>query len=409
MTFDELNLIPPVLQAVKSRGYTQPSQIQEQAIPLMLEGKDIFGSAQTGTGKTAAFALPILQLIHNKPSKEKGVKALILAPTRELAVQIGDSFRNYGRNLRLFYTVVYGGVSQHPQAQAIRKGVDILVATPGRLLDLMNQRIIRLDKVEFLVLDEADRMLDMGFITDIKKIIHQIPAKRQTVFFSATTTPEIRKLAQSILNNPVHIDIEHKASVVDVAHKLYYVDKSDKSKLLFHIIEKDNVNNALVFTRTKRAAERLARDLKQAGINADAIHGDKSQQARQKALNNFKLNRTKILVATDVASRGIDIKFLPYVINFDVSEDSDTYTHRIGRTGRAGAKGIAISFCSGDERSYLRPILKMYPEIIVEEHPFRQAPAIDMSGSSKNVSRAGQNKMRKRFFGSKSKNRSWRR
>ncbi len=407
MTFEELNLLPQLLQAVKSHGYTQPSPIQEKAIPLILEGKDIFGSAQTGTGKTAAFALPLLQLIQNKQSKDKGVKALILAPTRELAVQIGESFRIYGKNLRLFHTVVYGGVSQYAQAQAIRKGVDVLVATPGRLLDLINQRIIHLNKVEYLVLDEADRMLDMGFIIDIKKIIHQIPTGRQTIFFSATTTPEIKKLAHTILNNPVNIDIAPVDSVVDVTHKLYYVDKSDKSKLLCHIIEQDKITHGLVFTRTKRGAERLAKDLKMSGILSDAIHGDKSQQARQKALDNFKRNKTKILVATDVASRGIDIKQLPYVVNYDLPESSDTYTHRIGRTGRAGASGVAISFCSSDERAYIRPVLRSYPNMVVEEHPYKKAPAVDLAGSSGNHSRADQNARRKRFFGNKKKF-SWR-
>lgn len=405
MTFDDLGLISPLVQAVKGHGYTIPTPIQQQTIPLILEGKDIFGSAQTGTGKTAAFALPLLQLIHGKQHKDKGVKALILAPTRELAVQIGESFQTYGKNLRLFHTVVYGGVPQYKQAQALRKGVDIIVATPGRLLDLMEQKIIHLNKIEYLVLDEADRMLDMGFIVDIKKIINKIPEQRQTIFFSATTTPEVKKLSHTILNNPVSIDIEPEASVVDITHRLYYVDKGDKSKLLSHLIEQDHIEHALVFTRTKRGAERLSKDLKQAGVHSDAIHGDKSQQARQKALDNFKRNRTKILVATDVASRGIDIKQLPYVVNFDMPEGSDTYTHRIGRTGRAGASGIAVSFCSADERSNIRPILKQFPEIIVEEHPFKKVPQVELGSSTS--SRAQQNARKKRFFGTKKKF-SWR-
>lgn len=405
MSFDELNLISPLLQAIKNSGYTEPTPIQQQAVPLILEGRDIFGSAQTGTGKTAAFALPLLQLISEKTHKEKGVKALILAPTRELAVQIGESFRTYGKNLRLFHAVVYGGVSQYAQAQAIRKGVDILVATPGRLLDLMNQRIIHLNKVEYLVLDEADRMLDMGFIVDIKKIISHIPEKRQTIFFSATTTPEIKRLAHTILRDPANIDIEPVDSVVDVAQKLFYVEKSDKSKLLSHIIEQDNIAHALVFTRTKRGAERLAKELKQAGIHSDAIHGDKSQQARQKALDNFKRNKTKILVATDVASRGIDIKQLPYVINFDLPESPETYTHRIGRTGRAGATGVAISFCSADERAYIKPMLRQYPNIVVEEHPFKKVAPAETGVSARN---AYDRNKRKRFLGAKRKF-SWRR
>ena len=374
MTFDNLNLLPQILTSLKAKGYTIPTPIQEKSIPHILEGKDICGSAQTGTGKTAAFALPILQLLFtSKAHQRKGIKALILAPTRELAQQISDSFREYGRGLHLRHVVIYGGVSQHGQTNALRSGVDIVIATPGRLLDLMNQGYVHLNAIEFFVLDEVDRMLDMGFINDIKKIIAKLPAKKQTIFFSATMPGEIKKLSYTLLHHPVIVQTSSTiTAATSVKQFVYFVSRENKKALLKHIIDGQEKPHVLVFMRTKRGADKLVKTLLAEGVKAEAIHGDKSQGARQKALEKFKRRTVSMLVATDVASRGLDITDISHVINFNLPEDAETYIHRIGRTGRAGAAGISISFCSHDERNLLRDINKLAKNNIevVSTHPF---------------------------------------
>jgi ATP-dependent RNA helicase RhlE len=379
MSFKTIDLIQPIQTALSGKGYTTATPIQEQAIPIILEGKDITGCAQTGTGKTAAFAIPILQILsaERKSHKSKKViKALILTPTRELAVQVGESFSEYGRHTGLRNAVIFGGVSQKNQAIKLSHGVDILIATPGRLLDLLNQKLLNLNSIKLFVLDEADRMLDMGFINDIKKIINLLPQKRQTLLFSATMPPEIQKLAGSILNNPVNIEVSPGSKTVDgVKQSVYFVGKHDKKKLLIHIIKNEDVRSALVFTRTKRDADFVNRVLNDAKIHADSIHGNKSQNARQRALNNFKQNKTRVLVATDVAARGIDINSLSHVFNFDIPEFAEAYIHRIGRTARAGLEGTALSFCDPAELGYLRSINKMInqPIPVIDDHPYKLA------------------------------------
>ena len=374
MNFSNLKLIKPLIIALDKKGYSEPTPIQEQAIPHVLEGKDIFGCAQTGTGKTAAFALPILQLLdaRKEANKPRSIKALILAPTRELALQISENFTGYGRNLSLSHTTVFGGVSQLSQTRAIKSGVDILVATPGRLLDLMQQGFIKLDKVEIFVLDEADRMLDMGFINDMKKVIAKLPAKRQTLFFSATAAPDIMKLANTILKNPVHVSVSPVSSTAAlITQSVFYVKRENKRLLLKHVLKNNVVENALVFTRTKRGADKVAKELVKDGIKAEAIHGNKSQGARERALKGFKNHSIRVLVATDIASRGIDVDKLSHVINFEIPEVAETYVHRIGRTGRAGASGIALSFCSNEEKAYFKDITKLIKKNIeVSTHPF---------------------------------------
>lgn len=372
MTFNELNLVAPLLVALDKKGYKNPTPIQQNAIPQILNRKDVFGCAQTGTGKTAAFALPILQILNNS-EKKSGIKALILAPTRELALQISNNFITYGSSLPLKFATVFGGVSQFHQVAAIKKGVDILIATPGRLLDLINQGHIKLNSTEILVLDEADQMLDMGFITDVKKIMRFIPQKRQTLFFSATVSDSIMKLAASMLVNPVHIQVNPVASTAPlITQSVYYVAKENKRFLLGHILKNKLIENALVFTRTKRGADKVVKDLKSHGITAEAIHGNKSQSARQKALSAFKNRNIRILVATDIASRGIDIDKLSHVINYELPEHAENYVHRIGRTGRAGKEGIALSLCAKDELPYLREITKLTKAKLntVTEHPY---------------------------------------
>jgi ATP-dependent RNA helicase RhlE len=359
-TFERLSLSQPILQALKNRGYSLPTPVQLKAIPLILEGRDIFGSAQTGTGKTAAFALPVLQLLSAKPGHARHARALVLAPTRELAEQISKSFSDYGRHLGLKQVVIYGGVSQHTQTNQLRKGVDIIIATPGRLLDLMEQRFVDLSYIQYFVLDEADRMLDMGFIHDIRRIASRIPSGRQTLLFSATMPEQIKKLASNLLRNPTSVAVKHEQIAADaIEQKVFFVQKSDKTALLCHLIESEKIEHALVFTRTKRGAEKLAKSLNRAGVSSQAIHGDRSQSQRQRALDAFKLRKINVLVATDVASRGIDVKELPFVVNFDLPEQAESYTHRIGRTGRAGAKGVAYSFCSNEEKGLLRDIQKV--------------------------------------------------
>lgn len=382
MSFEKLNLIEPILKALQAEGYTKPTPIQEQSIPVLLERKDLLGCAQTGTGKTAAFAIPILQLLHQDELYKKGpagIKVLILTPTRELAIQIGESFAAYGKLLRIKHTVIFGGVPQRSQTDALRAGVDILIATPGRLLDLMDQRYVRLEHLKTFVLDEADRMLDMGFIHDVKKIIGRIPAKRQTIFFSATMPAEISKLADTILTHPVRVEVTPPSSTANtVKQEIYFVEKNNKKSLLLHLLKDDAINTALVFTRTKHGADRVAKDLNRAGVAAEAIHGNKSQNARQKALSNFKLQHTRVLVATDIAARGIDIDELSHVINYELPNVPETYVHRIGRTGRAGASGISISFCDGEEKAYLKDIQKLIGKSlpVAENNPF------EMSNSS---------------------------
>jgi ATP-dependent RNA helicase RhlE len=362
MNFNQLNLIEPLVKAVLQKGYTDPTPIQEQSIPHLLQGRDLFGCAQTGTGKTAAFALPILQLMHSDGDHAKApfVHALILAPTRELALQINESFDAYGKNLGLRNAVIFGGVSQVPQEAALRRGVDILVATPGRLLDLMQQGYIKLDRVRYFVLDEADRMLDMGFIHDIRKILAKLPARKQTFFFSATVPNEIKSMADGLLKDPVRVNVTPVSAPAETVHQfVYHVAKEQKRFLLKKLIEELEIDHVLVFTRTKRGADRVARDLTKSGIKAEAIHGDKSQNARQKALQGFKDRKVRVLVATDIAARGIDVAQLSHVINFEIPEVAETYVHRIGRTGRAGASGVALTFCSPDEEDYLKDIQKL--------------------------------------------------
>jgi len=374
-SFNTLNLIEPVLRAVEEEGYTIPTPIQSKAIPLILNGRDLLGCAQTGTGKTAAFAVPILQMMSAKQTYEKKrkVKGLILTPTRELAIQIEESFNSYGRHLNLKNKVIFGGVSQHAQVSALKSGVDIIIATPGRLLDLMGQGYISLKDIEYFVLDEADRMLDMGFIHDIKKVLAVLPKKRQSLFFSATMPPEIVKLAGTILVNPAEVSVTPVSSTVDTIDQyVYFVDRVNKNKLLVDILKDKKIRTALVFTRTKHGADKVVKVLQKMNVTAEAIHGNKAQNARQRALSNFKAQSTRVLVATDIAARGIDVDNLEYVINFEMSNIAEMYVHRIGRTGRAGAKGTSYSFCDAEEKAYLKDVEKLISKKIpvVDEHPY---------------------------------------
>ena len=375
MAFRKLALTEPVLKALAHEGYTTPTPIQQQAIPFILQGKDLLGCAQTGTGKTAAFAIPILELMQAQKPLGPGIKVLVLTPTRELAIQIDESFAAYGRYAGIRHTVIFGGVSQHSQVNELRRGVDVLVATPGRLLDLMQQGFIQLDKLQIFVLDEADRMLDMGFIHDVKKVIAKLPAKRQTLFFSATMPPEIQKLADVLLKHPAKVEVTPPASTVDkIEQQLYHVAKKEKPELLLHLLKNPEIKTTLVFTRTKHGADKVVKILQKFQIRSAAIHGNKSQNARQGALADFKNGTLRVLVATDIAARGIDIDELSHVINFDLPDVPETYVHRIGRTGRAGNEGIAISFCSADEKEELRDIQKLIGKQIpvVKEHPFTE-------------------------------------
>lgn len=412
MTFQDLSLIAPIQKALAEEGYTQPTPIQQQAIPIALTGKDLLGCAQTGTGKTAAFAIPILQLLHNsKADKPAGkLRALILTPTRELAIQIADSFTAYGRHTGLKNLVIFGGVGQHPQTQALKRGVDILVATPGRLLDLVDQGFVDLRQIEVFVLDEADRMLDMGFINDVKKVLKKLPAKKQTLFFSATMPKDIQQLADSILNNPAQVAVTPVSSTVEIIEQsVYYVEKGNKKELLRHILKDPTIASALVFTRTKHGANKVEKDLNAVGIRSEAIHGNKSQNARQNALSNFKTGRTRVLVATDIAARGIDVDLLSHVINYELPNVPETYVHRIGRTGRAGATGIAISFCDAEERPFLKDINKLIAKQIpiIDEHPFKvkidgnaaaALAAAEVTSHKPAVPSSNRNKDRKSFW-----------
>ncbi|MBI2920552.1 MAG: DEAD/DEAH box helicase [Planctomycetes bacterium] len=361
MRFEDLHLIEPLLRAVRDEGYSVPTPVQAQGIPHVLAGRDLLGCAQTGTGKTAAFALPILQRLHAQPvPSPRHVRVLVLAPTRELATQIGDSFRTYGRHMGFRHHVIFGGVGQHPQTQALRHGVDIVVATPGRLLDLMQQGFAKLNRVEVLVLDEADRMLDMGFIHDVRRIVSAVPRKRQTLFFSATLPHDIRTLAHDILIDPVRVEVTPTATTVDkVAQSVCFVGKGEKFTLLQKLLHDPAIGRALVFTRTKHGANKLARQLNAVAVRADAIHGNKAQTARERALEDFARGRIRVLVATDIAARGIDVEGITHVFNYDLPNIADSYVHRIGRTARAGAAGTAISFCSPEEREDLAGIERL--------------------------------------------------
>ncbi len=373
MNFRDLGLTAPILKALTQEGYTEPTPIQRKAIPPALAGRDVLGCAQTGTGKTCAFAAPILQRLSKAIPKPRAIRALVLTPTRELAIQIQDSFVSYGRNLPLRSAVIFGGVGQQPQVDAIRKGLDILVATPGRLLDLHGQGLLDLSHIEIFVLDEADRMLDMGFIHDVKRVLKLLPEQKQTLFFSATMPPEVMGLVNGLLHDYAKVAVDPVSSPVEaIRQSLYYVDKANKTKLLAHLMEERHITSALVFSRTKHGANRIAQDLAKRGISAAAIHGNKSQTARVQALSDFKAGRVRVLAATDIAARGIDIDQLPFVFNYNLPDVPETYVHRIGRTGRAGHEGEAISFCQFDEKDELKAIEKLLgrPIPVVEDHPF---------------------------------------
>ncbi|MBW6462353.1 MAG: DEAD/DEAH box helicase [DPANN group archaeon] len=381
-SFKDLNLIPQLERALTKQGYTHPTPIQEKSIPGLLQGHDLIGIAQTGTGKTAAFTLPILQNMTQKGPRT--IKTLVLTPTRELAAQIGESFAAYGEFLSFKHTVIFGGVGQGNQVHALSKGVDIVIATPGRLLDLMNQGKVNLNNIEFFVLDEADRMLDMGFINDIKKVIIKLPKKRQSLFFSATMSPEISKLAKSLLTNPIHVEVTPQATTVElIKQQIFFIDQSSKEQLLLELLRPKHLTRVLVFTRTKHRANKVALFLDKNGISSDAIHGNKSQNARTKAITDFKSGETKVLVATDIAARGIDIDNISHVINFELPNEPESYVHRIGRTARAGTDGTAYSFCSAEERDYLRNIEKLIKQTIeVTNHKFHSETAKNATGSA---------------------------
>ncbi len=390
MTFENLGIIDPILKALRAEGYTRPTPIQEQSIPILLNRKDLLGCAQTGTGKTAAFAIPLIQHLHQSASTGKGrreIKALVVTPTRELALQIGESFSTYGKFTDIRNIVIFGGVKQSSQTLALQRGTDVLVATPGRLLDLINQKYITLRHIEYFVLDEADHMLDMGFIHDIRKIIELLPKQRQSLFFSATMPATIVELSQKILGTPQKVTIQPEQTTAErVDQLLYYVDKKDKPQLLNHLLQTKTANSVLVFARTKHGADKIARSLAKSGIGADAIHGNKSQNARQRALDHFKQGKLRVLVATDIAARGIDVEELELVINYDLPNIPETYVHRIGRTGRANASGQALSFCDSEERAYLYGIQKLIGQKIplVEDHLFPpEADTDSASGTSK--------------------------
>ncbi|PVY42942.1 DEAD/DEAH box helicase [Pontibacter virosus] len=395
MTFKDLYLISPILQALEEEGYTQPTPIQVQAIPEVLQGRDLLATAQTGTGKTAAFAIPILQLLHRQAKPEsRTIRALVLTPTRELASQVSDSFAAYGRYTNLKHLVVYGGVPYKVQTEALQEGIDILVATPGRLLDLLDQGFVDLQHVQLLVLDEADRMLDMGFSQDIRRVLQAIPEKRQTLFFSATMAPEVSKLAKKILTEPVTVEVTPVSSTtVTIRQELYYVKKANKTPLLLHLLQELGIGRTLVFMRTKEGADKLAKELTVAGIPAEAIHADRAQRDRERVLESFKNSETQVLVATDVAARGIDVESLSHVINYELPFEPETYVHRIGRTGRAGAAGVAITFCGASETPLLIAIQNLTGKAIpvIDQHPYPLTAQdfMDAAAGSKNDKRKG--------------------
>ena len=411
MQFEDLKIIEPILKALKEEKYTTPTSIQEKAIPLLLNRSDVLGSAQTGTGKTAAFAIPILQHLYQdrlQQNSPRQINALIITPTRELAIQIGESFSTYGRYTGLRNTVIFGGVKQGSQTDALRRGVDILVATPGRLLDLMDQGLVRLNTIEYFVLDEADRMLDMGFINDIKKIIAKLPSKRQSLFFSATMPDNIVGLSRKILKNPKKVEASAVSSTADTIQQyLYYTNRSTKKDLLSYILEDRRIDQVLLFSRTKHGADRITRNLKKDKINAAAIHGDKAQNARQRALQQFKDGEIRVLVATDIAARGIDIDKLKYVINYDIPNIAETYVHRIGRCGRAGDEGISISICEPEENAYIKDIEKLINQKIdvIKDNPFPQTEK-PMNSKERQEFEKEKNKRKQEFFAAKNKSRS---
>jgi ATP-dependent RNA helicase RhlE len=412
MKFEDLGLSGPILKALLSKGYVTPTPVQAQSIPHLLQGRDLYGTAQTGTGKTASFAIPLLQkLATNHNRNKRPVRGLILAPTRELALQIAENLALYGKYLDLRHAVIYGGVSQHKQTQALRQGVDIIVATPGRLLDLVNQKFINLSSVEMLVLDEADRMLDMGFIPDIKRISALTPENRQTILFSATFPKTIRSLVQEMLNNPVYTEVGEVSTPVEkINQTMYYVDKGNKPELLHMLLKDLDVDSMLVFTRTKRGADKVLKDMRNRGISAGVIHGNKSQNERNKTLANFKQKRTKVLIATDVASRGIDVDHISHVVNFDLPETPETYVHRIGRTGRAGAAGTAVSFCSHEEKELMRDVNRhLKSPVTIIDSPFAEAFRNNIGLRQENSSRShSANRNKNSGYKSRSQQKSYR-
>lgn len=415
MLFEDLSLSKSIQRAVFEEGYTNPTPIQEKAIPIVLAGKDLVGCAQTGTGKTAAFAIPIIHNLHRmvgSSKKTKQIRCLVVTPTRELAVQIGESFDTYGKYTNLRQLTIFGGVSQVPQVDQLKKGVDILIATPGRLLDLHKQGFLDFDHLHFLVLDESDLMLDMGFINDVRKIVKLVPNNRQTLLFSATMPMAIRELADTFLNKPEYVSVTPVSSTAEIIEQqVYFVDKENKRGLLYHLIRNQNLSNVLVFVRTKHGADNVVKALKKNGVNAEAIHGDKSQTARQRVLDQFKNKEITVLVATDIAARGIDIESLPYVINFDLPNIPETYVHRIGRTGRAGNGGISISFCGKDEEVYWKDILKLIKVNVktIKDHPFpwkENIPNPDAKPDLRNKKKpVGESKSRKSEASKKNKKR----
>ena len=410
MKFEDLNLHPTLLKAVKNQNYVNPTAIQEQAIPLILKDNDVLGTAQTGTGKTAAFALPILHhLINEKSNNNKTkIRALVVTPTRELAIQIGENFTDYAKYNNIKNTVIFGGVKQGTQTNALANGVDVLVATPGRLLDLMGQGFISLNDIGYFVLDEADRMLDMGFINDIKKLLEKLPKNRQSLFFSATMPNSILTLSNTILRNPKKIAVHQVSTTAEtIQQSIYYTNKSDKKDLLFHILKNKDINQILVFSRTKHGADRIVRNLQKNNIEAAAIHGDKSQNQRQRALQSFKDYKVRVLVATDIAARGIDIDKLSYVLNYDIPNEPETYVHRIGRCGRAGEKGVSISICEPEENVYAKDIEKLIKQKIeaVQNHPFPQTEK-PMNAQQKKESEKEKNRKKQEFFANRNKNKN---
>jgi ATP-dependent RNA helicase RhlE len=416
MLFEDLSLSNSIQRAVFEEGYTNPTPIQEKAIPIILSGKDLVGCAQTGTGKTAAFAIPIIHNLHRmvgSSKKTKQIRCLVVTPTRELAVQIGESFDTYGKYTNLRQLTVFGGVSQVPQVDQLKKGVDILIATPGRLLDLHKQGFVDFDHLHFLVLDESDLMLDMGFINDVRKIVKLVPTNRQTLLFSATMPMAIRELADTFLNQPEYVSVTPVSSTAEIIEQqIYFVDKTDKRALLYHLIRNENLSNVLVFVRTKHGADNVVKALKKHGVNAEAIHGDKSQTARQRVLDHFKNKEISVLVATDIAARGIDIESLPYVINFDLPNIPETYVHRIGRTGRAGNGGISISFCGKDEETYWKDIQKLIKVNVkvIKDHSFPwkdEIPNPDAKPDLRNKKKPDGQKKSRKSEGSKKNKKRW--
>jgi len=407
MQFKDLHLIPAILKALQEENYTNPTPIQENTIPLLLKGHDVLASAQTGTGKTAAFAIPIIQhLALEEKSDKRVIKSLIVTPTRELAIQIDENFTSYAKYTGLQNTVIFGGVNQNSQTRRLSQGVDVLVATPGRLLDLINQGLISLQHIKYFILDEADRMLDMGFINDIKKIIALLPKERQSLFFSATLPDNIVELSRKILNDPKKVSVNPVSSTAEtIQQKLYYTNKSDKKSLLLHILEDEEMDQVLIFSRTKHGADRIVKDLKKSNIQAAAIHGDKAQNQRQNALNRFKDKEIRILVATDIAARGIDIDKLAYVINYDIPNVAETYVHRIGRSGRAGEDGMAISICEPEENAYVKDIEKLIKLKIpvIDGHPYPQTDK-PMNAAEKKEFEKEKQRRKQEFFANRKKN-----